>query len=96
MWERPGDDSKLSSYRIDASRYFSLLVTAKKLQEDSDIGGYDPYSMQSLLVIATALEDGPLTSLLDKGKQIQAKDLQARCARLHAQVACPGFGEIHA
>ncbi|RGP70106.1 hypothetical protein FSPOR_4218 [Fusarium sporotrichioides] len=92
MWERPGDDSKLSSYKIDASRYFSLLITAKKLDGGSYFGGYDPFSMQSLLVIATALEDGPLTSLLDKGKHIQAKDLQARCAR----VAWTGFEEIHA
>ncbi|KAG5660368.1 hypothetical protein KAF25_002974 [Fusarium avenaceum] len=84
MWERPGDDAKLPSYRIDASRYFSLAITAKKLHEDMgfDDSAIDHLSMRSLLVMATALEDEPLTSILDTGRNIQAKDLQARCARV--------------
>ncbi|CAJ0552263.1 Ff.00g062420.m01.CDS01 [Fusarium sp. VM40] len=88
MWERPGDDAKLPSYRIDASRYFSLAITAKKLDEDMEVDlevkykSPDHNSMRSLLVMATALEDAPLTSILDTGRDIQAKDLQARCARV--------------
>ncbi|KAI6762572.1 hypothetical protein HG530_008552 [Fusarium avenaceum] len=39
MWERPGDDAKLPSYRIDASRYFSLAIAANRLDEDIDFGG---------------------------------------------------------
>lgn len=84
MWERPGDDAKLSSYRIDASRYFSLAITANKLDEDIECEDEEAVcqSMRSLLVMATALEDEPLTSILDTGRYIQAKDLQARCARV--------------
>ncbi|KIL85337.1 hypothetical protein FAVG1_11293 [Fusarium avenaceum] len=84
MWERPGDDVKLPSYRIDASRYFSLAVTANKMHEDvlfyESHLGHD--SMRSLLVMATALEDAPLTSILDTGRFIQEEDLEARCARV--------------
>lgn len=84
MWERPGDDAKLSSYKIDASRYFSLVITANKLEKDKYLVDYtsDHNSICSFLVMATALEDEPLTSILDTGRYIQAKDLQARCARV--------------
>ncbi|KAF0642026.1 hypothetical protein FPSE5266_10676 [Fusarium pseudograminearum] len=68
MWERPGDDAKLSSYKTDASRYFSLVVTAKRMEEDigwEHVSSF-PYHMNSILVIATALEDEPVTSIIHK------------------------------
>ncbi|RBR09663.1 hypothetical protein FVER53590_11696 [Fusarium verticillioides] len=32
MWERPGDDAKLPTYGLDASRFFSLVLTATKIE----------------------------------------------------------------
>ncbi|EKJ69152.1 hypothetical protein FPSE_10676 [Fusarium pseudograminearum CS3096] len=84
MWERPGDDAKLSSYKTDASRYFSLVVTAKRMEEDigwEHVSGF-PHHMNSILVIATALEDEPVTSIIHKGRSIQAEELQDRCSRV--------------
>ncbi|KAG8677558.1 hypothetical protein FPOAC1_003582 [Fusarium poae] len=79
MWERPGDDAKLSSHKIDASRYLSLAVTANKLEEHLPFStGFN--NMNSLLVITTALEDGPVTSILDTGRCILAKDLEDKCS----------------
>ncbi|EXK93376.1 hypothetical protein FOQG_05499 [Fusarium oxysporum f. sp. raphani 54005] len=90
MWERPGDDAKLSTYRIDASRFFSLAIAAKKIEKDIYIFS-DPempplHSMRSLLVMTTALEDKPLTSIWSEGREIRPEDLQARCARVEARL----------
>ncbi|KAL6922275.1 hypothetical protein FSST1_006301 [Fusarium sambucinum] len=100
MWERPGDDAELSSFRNDSSRYFSLAITANKLQEDVDSAqggdivlvrhlnnnGYEPHLIHTLLVMATALEDEPLASILDSGRYMHANDLQARCASVESRL----------
>ncbi|KAF5709169.1 hypothetical protein FGLOB1_6035 [Fusarium globosum] len=90
MWNRPGDDAKLSTYNIEASRFFSLALTAI----DIEIGleSYPCFSempllwMRSLLVMATALEDKPLTSIWSAGREVRPDDLQARCEREEARL----------
>ncbi|KAM5370071.1 hypothetical protein ACJA88_010141 [Fusarium oxysporum] len=89
MWNRPGDDAKLSTYRIDASRFFSLAIAAKKIEKD--IHHRNPvtkplHSMRSLLVMTTALEDKPLTSIWSEGREIRPEDLRARCAKVEARL----------
>ncbi|KAF5643152.1 hypothetical protein F52700_2867 [Fusarium sp. NRRL 52700] len=101
MWERPGDDAKLSDYRIDASRLFSLAIVAINIEEGWYKGG-NPYEtlplnwMNSLLVMATALEDKPFLSILREGGEIQAEELQARCARVEdrLRLVCRGLLEV--
>ncbi|ENH67110.1 hypothetical protein FOC1_g10002742 [Fusarium oxysporum f. sp. cubense race 1] len=90
MWNRPGDDAKLSTYRIDASRFFSLAIAAKKIEKDIHHRSYHVtkplHSMRSLLVMTTALEDKPLTSIWSEGRDIRPEDLRARCARVEARL----------
>ncbi|KAF5660547.1 hypothetical protein FHETE_8887 [Fusarium heterosporum] len=81
MWERPGDDGELSSYRADASRYFNLTIAARKLEEElrsqfprhfGIIYEESPnVTMSTLLVMATAAEDMPFTSILETGRSIR-------------------------
>ncbi|SCO12216.1 uncharacterized protein FFB20_13977 [Fusarium fujikuroi] len=85
MWNRPGDDAKLSTYGIDASRFFNLALTAIDIDKElwRHRGTYLPlHSMRSLLVMTIAQEDNPFTSILREGREIHAEELQARCARM--------------
>ncbi|KAG4256761.1 hypothetical protein FPRO03_03771 [Fusarium proliferatum] len=101
MWNRPGDDAKLSTYRIDASRFFSLALAAINIDKQNCYYTY-PYqilplhSMRSLIDMTTALEDKPFTSILREGREIQAKELQVRCARLkdRLRLVCRGLLEV--
>lgn len=91
MWERPGDDAKLSTFRVDASRFFSLAIAATKIEKESCIYGENAEipplnSIRSLLVMTTALEDKPLTSIWSEGQEIRPEDLRARCARVEARL----------
>ncbi|KNB13429.1 hypothetical protein FOXG_12934 [Fusarium oxysporum f. sp. lycopersici 4287] len=91
MWERPGDDAKLSTFRVDASRFFSLAIAATKIEKESCIyeenAEIPPLnSMRSLLVMTTALGDKPLTSIWSEGREIRPEDLRARCARVEARL----------
>ncbi|EWZ31636.1 hypothetical protein FOZG_14759 [Fusarium oxysporum Fo47] len=91
VWERPGDDAKLSTFRVDASRFFSLAIAATKIEKESCIyeknAEIPPLnSMRSLLVMTTALEDKPLTSIWSEGREIRPEDLRARCARVEARL----------
>lgn len=88
IWERPGDDAKLSSYKIDSSRYFSLVITANMLEEAMGINDNSSgsYRMNSLLVIATAVEDESVTSIIHKGRSIQAEELEDRCSRVASRL----------
>ncbi|KAF5535449.1 hypothetical protein FPHYL_13193 [Fusarium phyllophilum] len=86
MWNRPGDDAKLSTYNIEASRFFTLALAAINIENDVFL--YDYYetglalhSMRSLLVMATAVEDKTLPSIWSAGREIGPNDLQARCER---------------
>ncbi|KAF4993558.1 hypothetical protein FGRMN_6417 [Fusarium graminum] len=102
MWKRSGDDAELSSYKADASRYFSLTITAKKLEDNRfpiDVDDIDfPWvsSVRSLLVIATALEDKPLSSILEMGRSIRPEELQAMCAKVEdrLRLVCRGLLEV--
>ncbi|KAF4333082.1 small s [Fusarium beomiforme] len=99
MWSRPGDDAKLSTYRLDAARFFSLALTATKI----DACGYNGSSeilpfdwMRSILVMTTALEDKPFLSILRESGEIQAQELLARCARVEdrLRLVCRGLLEV--
>ncbi|KAF5702773.1 hypothetical protein FMUND_13328 [Fusarium mundagurra] len=90
MWNRPGDDAKLSTYNIEASHFFSLALTAIDIQKDirSYYNQHEvPFlSMRSLLVMATAVEDKTLPSIWSVGREIGPDDLQARCERAESRL----------
>ncbi|KAF5633316.1 uncharacterized protein FTJAE_7213 [Fusarium tjaetaba] len=99
MWSRPGDEAKLSTYELDASRIFNLVLTATKI----GVSGYTDSSemipfhwMRSTLVMATALEDKPFLSVLRESGQIQVQELLARCARVQdrLRLVCRGLLEV--
>ncbi|EWG53222.1 hypothetical protein FVEG_11696 [Fusarium verticillioides 7600] len=101
MWNRPRDDAKLLTHSIEASRFFSLVLAATDIDTDicyslghSEILAL--YSMRSSIVMATALEDQPFISILREGREIQAKELEARCARVEARLrlVCRGLLEV--
>ncbi|KLP22300.1 small s protein [Fusarium fujikuroi] len=99
MWNRPGDDAKLSTYGIDASRFFNLALTAIDIDKElwRHRGTYLPlHSMRSLLVMTIAQEDNPFTSILREGREIHAEELQARCARVkdRLRLVCRGLLEV--
>ncbi|KAF5549045.1 hypothetical protein FMEXI_4387 [Fusarium mexicanum] len=99
MWNRPGDDAKLSTYQIDASHFFGLTLAAISIEKENRHYGAltEPlHSMRSLLVMATALEDKPFTSILREGREIQAKELEARCLRVEdrLRLVCRGLLEV--
>lgn len=90
MWNRPGDDAKLSTFNIEASRFFTLVLTAINIEKEGvmfdDDFVWPLHSMRSLLVMATALEDKTLTSVWCEGREVRPEDLQARCARREARL----------
>ncbi|CVL05373.1 related to small s protein [Fusarium mangiferae] len=100
MWNRPGDDTKLPTYSIESSRFFSLALSAIKIDEYCCYGGLSPrlplHSTRSLLVMTTALEDKSFTSILREGREILAEELQARCARVkdRLRLVCRGLLEV--
>lgn len=101
MWNRPGDNAKLSTYKIEASRFFSLALAAIDIDRENCYLAYGSaplplHSMRSLIAMATALEDKPLTSILREGREVQAKELQARCLRAKRRLpfVCRGLLEI--
>ncbi|KAF5983501.1 hypothetical protein FCOIX_3232 [Fusarium coicis] len=90
MWNRPGDDAKLSTYNIEASRFFSLALTAvdieKVIKPFYDFSLLTLHSVRSLLVMATAVEDITLSSIWSAGREIGPDDLQARCKRAESRL----------
>ncbi|CAJ0544350.1 Ff.00g035720.m01.CDS01 [Fusarium sp. VM40] len=100
MWGRIGDDAQLPSIRAIASRYFNLVIVTRKMndyrwnsdQERSSILN----CMSSLLVMATAIEDMSMKSILSKGRVITAEELSARCAKVEGEVrlVCRGLLEV--
>ncbi|KAF4946664.1 hypothetical protein FGADI_11012 [Fusarium gaditjirri] len=99
MWSRPGDDAKLSTYSLEASRFFSLALASAKIEKDicsSPSEALQLNSIRSCLVITTAIEDKPFESILREGREIQAKELQARCARVEdrLRLVCRGLLEV--
>ncbi|RBA13184.1 hypothetical protein FPRO05_13611 [Fusarium proliferatum] len=90
MWNRPGDDAKLSTYNIEASRFFSLALTAvdieKAIKPFYESGPLPLHSVRSLLVMATAVEDKTLSSIWSTGREIGPDDLQARCERAESRL----------
>ncbi|SCV57185.1 related to small s protein [Fusarium fujikuroi] len=90
MWNRPGDDAKLSTFNIEASRFFNLVLTAINIENGLEC--YTGFSnmpllwIRSLLVMATALEGKPLTSIWSAGREVRPDDLQARCERAEARL----------
>lgn len=101
MWNRPGDNAKLSTYSIEASRFFSLALEAIDIEREifyfTPWPGLKPlHSMRSLIVMTTAMEDKPFTLILREGREIQAKELQARCARVRDRLnlVCRGLLEV--
>ncbi|KAF5693148.1 hypothetical protein FDENT_2290 [Fusarium denticulatum] len=99
MWRRPGDDAKLSTYSVETSRFFNLAITAIKIEDGAyrDSSEIQPLDwMRSLLVMTTALEDKPFLSILREVGEIQAEELQARCARVEnrLRLVCRGLLEV--
>ncbi|CVK97791.1 hypothetical protein FPRO06_09066 [Fusarium proliferatum] len=90
MWNRPGDDAKLSTYNIEASRFFSLALTAvdieKAIKPFYESRPLPLHSVRSLLVMATAVEDKTLSSIWSTGREIGPDDLQARCERAESRL----------
>ncbi|KAF4415840.1 hypothetical protein F53441_14592 [Fusarium austroafricanum] len=98
MWGRMGDDGKLPSSQFTASRYFNLVITAKSLDTEWKSQypiGYSRDFICTLLVIAIALEDESLESILTPGYSIDVGNLQAKCLRVEndIQVVCRGLLE---
>ncbi|RKL31206.1 hypothetical protein BFJ72_g11223 [Fusarium proliferatum] len=81
MWGRIGDDAKLLSIQMAASRYFNLLIIAREIDEylsrKSLYSHPVPMRMTSLLVIATAAQDQPTDAILSTGRVIKVEELLA-------------------
>ncbi|KAH6956216.1 hypothetical protein DER45DRAFT_566346 [Fusarium avenaceum] len=100
MWGRIGDDAELPSIRRIASRYFNLVIVSRKLsdyrwnndKEWDSIKG----CMSSLLVMATAIEDMSMESMLSRGRVVTAGELLARCAKVENELrlVCRGLLEL--
>ncbi|KAF5613646.1 hypothetical protein F25303_14222 [Fusarium sp. NRRL 25303] len=79
IWGRIGDDAKLLSIQMAASRYFNLLIIAREIDEylskNSVYWHPVPIRMTSLLVIATAAQDQPMEAILRTGRVITVEDL---------------------
>ncbi|KAF5600440.1 hypothetical protein FPANT_2396 [Fusarium pseudoanthophilum] len=91
MWNRPGDDANLSSYKLDASRFFKLALMATNIENKIYIENWHPRipplnSMRSLLVMATAVQNEPLTEIWRAGRETLPDSLQARCIRTEARL----------
>ncbi|KAF5629190.1 hypothetical protein F25303_10229 [Fusarium sp. NRRL 25303] len=99
MWNRPGDDAKLSTCRIEASRFFNLALVAIRIDKLGRLWRFQKlplYSMRTLLVMTIAQEDKSFTSILREGREILAEELQARCARVkdRLRLVCRGLLEV--
>ncbi|KAJ4264547.1 hypothetical protein NW762_005749 [Fusarium torreyae] len=99
MWGRAGDDGELPSYRVIASRYFNLTITAKTLDEDWSNRNEKKHLqswMRSLLVMATALDDKPIASILSTGRDVQVEELRTKRSRVEDElrVVCRGLLEV--
>lgn len=100
MWGRIGDDAELPSIRRIASRYFNLVIVSRKLSDyrwnnDKEEDSIND-CMSSLLVMATAIEDMSMESMLSKGRVITAGELLARCAKVENELrlVCRGLLEL--
>ncbi|KAI1017303.1 hypothetical protein LB503_013387 [Fusarium chuoi] len=100
MWGRIGDNAKLPSIQMAASRYFNLLIIAREI--DEYLSKNDHYAhplsmrMSSLLVIAIAAQDQPIETILDTGRVMRVKDLLAMSstAQNKLKLACRGLLEV--
>ncbi|EWY89888.1 hypothetical protein FOYG_07533 [Fusarium oxysporum NRRL 32931] len=100
MWGRIGDDAKLPSIQMTASRYFNLLIVAREidkyLSKDSFYSHPAPMRMSSLLVVATAAQDQPIEAILSTGRVMTVEDLLAISSRAKngLKLACRGLLEV--
>ncbi|KAF4952522.1 hypothetical protein FGADI_6757 [Fusarium gaditjirri] len=100
MWGRIGDDGKLPSIQVTASRYFNLLFVAREIDEYlSKNGLYShpaPIRMSSLLVMATAAQNQPTETILNTGRVMRVEDLLAISSRAENELklACRGLLEV--
>ncbi|KAI6774853.1 hypothetical protein HG530_001611 [Fusarium avenaceum] len=100
MWDRIGDDAQLPSIRALASRYFNLVIVSRRLSDYRWNNDQERDSimncMSSLLVMAIAIEDMSMESMLSKGRAITAGELSARCAKVDDEVrlVCRGLLEV--
>ncbi|KAH7236531.1 hypothetical protein BKA59DRAFT_534138 [Fusarium tricinctum] len=100
MWGRIGDDAQLSSIRAIASRYFNLVIVARKMHDYKWSDDAETHAlrncMSSLLVMATAIEDRPMESILSKGRIMTAEELFACCAKVEHELnlVCRGLLEV--
>ncbi|KAF4964560.1 hypothetical protein FSARC_7519 [Fusarium sarcochroum] len=101
MWGRAGDDGELPSYRVTASRYFNLAITArildrKRRHRQMDGKPHLRYPIRSLLVMTTALDDKPIASILSRGRDVQVEELRAKCSKAEDElrVVCRGLLEV--
>ncbi|KAF4334652.1 hypothetical protein FBEOM_11485 [Fusarium beomiforme] len=99
MWSRIGDDGQLRTVKETASRYFNLLITARKMDEfqGSHILDRQLFSciMNSLPVMATAVEYQLMESIISTGREIALEELLARCSKTEKElrVVCRGLLE---
>ncbi|KAF5968444.1 hypothetical protein FBULB1_10723, partial [Fusarium bulbicola] len=99
MWERIGDDGRLPIVRTASSHYFSLMVIARKMNESlehEDTLDQPGNSMSSLLVMATAVQDSSMETILSMGRDMTVDELLARCLKAESEVkvVCGGLLEV--
>ncbi|KAF5626793.1 pisatin demethylase cytochrome P450 [Fusarium tjaetaba] len=100
MWDRIGDNGRLPSVRTASSHYFSLTILARKMNEylehDSKTLDQPGYSMSSLLVMATAIQDNSMEAILSMSRNITVDELLARCSKAEneVKVVCGGLLEV--
>ncbi|KAF9770310.1 hypothetical protein IL306_012165 [Fusarium sp. DS 682] len=101
MWDRMGDDGQLPSVRVTASRYFSLAIVARKMNDYQWATNYHwavlQDCMSSLLLLATAAEDGSMESMLITGRSISVEELLNRCSKVEEELklVCRGLLEVN-
>lgn len=100
MWGRIGDDARLPSIQITASRYFNLLIVAREIDEylsnNSLYWHPAPMRMSSLLVMAAAAQDRRMEAILSTGRVMTVEDLLALSSRAENELklACRGLLEV--
>ncbi|KAL5623758.1 hypothetical protein FOBRF1_003008 [Fusarium oxysporum] len=100
MWGRIGDDARLPSIQITASRYFNLLIVAREIDEylsNSSLYWHPaPMRMSSLLVMAAAAQDRRMEAILSTGRVMTVEDLLALSSRAENELklACRGLLEV--
>ncbi|KAF5541971.1 hypothetical protein FMEXI_7670 [Fusarium mexicanum] len=100
MWDRIGDDGRLPSVRTASYHYFSLTILTQKINEYLEHGSMrldqPGYSMSSLLVMATAIQDSSIETKLSKSRNMKLDELVAMCSRAEnkVKVVCGGLLEV--